>query len=88
MSIKVLWAVILLASATFFIGLTYLSYYSDSYYSQTASHSSVTASEVAFPTVTMCNYNPVYAQDMHKRFPIEISHREFLIFYYQVYIFS
>ena len=44
------------------------------------------ASELIFPTVTICNYGPVYTSEMYERFReiVDVSEHEFKMFYYLV----
>ena len=81
---KLLWAVILAAMAVFIVRLTYLSYRSENYYKQVIEFETKKVKKIDFPTVTICNFSPVYGAEMYERFPINISEEDFRDFYFNV----
>lgn len=81
---KIVWGVILAAMAVFIVRLTYLSYRSENYYKQVIEFETQKVNEMSFPTLTICNFFPLYTRAMYKRFPMNITEKDFRWFYNRV----
>ena len=79
---KVLWALIMGSMVVFIVRLTYLSYRKENYYKQVIDFETHKVSHIDFPTVTICNFSPVYSEDIYKRFPANVTEEEFKLLYY------
>ena len=81
---KLLWAIVLLIMAGSVLYLAVLSYSPENLYKQIIELETEKVDEIAFPTVTICNYSPVYPPEAYKRFPVNITEAEFLWFYHEI----
>jgi len=81
---KLLWAVVLIIMTGLIIRLTVLSYSPENLYKQIIELETKKVAEIDFPTVTICNYSPVYPPDAYKTFPVNITEAEFVEFYFEI----
>ena len=82
---KFIWGVILLVMAGVVLRLIHLSYSPENVLKQIIELETQKMNHIAFPTVTMCAYTPVYTEQSYEQFPVKnITEAEYKAFYYEL----
>jgi len=81
---KFLWGIVLLVMSSLVLALGHLSYSPENLLKQIIELETEKTGSLAFPTVTICGYSPVYNHEILKRFPVDITEEEFKTVYYQL----
>ena len=79
---KATWGIILAVTLAIIVRMVYLSYCTETYYSQVREVDTSVHDSLPFPTVTVCNIKPVFKSYMYEN--LGLTKSEFTSFYYQL----
>lgn len=81
---KILWGCILCAMTCLIIYTTSDIFNREKQYEQSISLNKKTEQMIDFPAVSVCNFNPVYSDELFEQFPLNITKEEYTKFYRNV----